>query len=411
MLRTLAAFEGWPLNVGLQACARTDEAGGARRRSSRPARSGSRSTRTTARTRSSSTRRCATPKRTTSRSRSTPTGCTSQRELEDTVAAIAGRTVHAYHVEGTGGGHVPDLIGLVREANVLCSSTTPTAAVRASRRRRARGDDPPRTTAGTRGCRRMSRSSASGSTRPRWPPRDRSTSSARSRSSTPTRRAWAGSARPCAGRSSSPTSMKGWRATEAGSAWPDLPDEAATRSTTTSGSCATSPRSRSSRRSSTASPTRSARSGRATWPTSSCGSRRFFGVKPEAVIKGGAPAWGPLGEGNASRRALGADPLRRRLGRSWPGAGGCRGHLRVGCGAGRGARWAPRHPSPARGRARLPGRHPGIALVEPGDDADRRRPGRRDRDAGRPDAGRRAGRRGAPQPALPAALTVSSDPG
>jgi urease subunit alpha len=47
-------------------------------------------------------------------------------ELEDTIAAIAGRTVHAYHVEGTGGGHVPDLIGLVREANVICSSTTPT---------------------------------------------------------------------------------------------------------------------------------------------------------------------------------------------------------------------------------------------------------------------------------------------
>jgi urease subunit alpha len=47
-------------------------------------------------------------------------------ELEDTVAAIAGRTVHAYHVEGSGGGHVPDLIGLVREANVICSSTTPT---------------------------------------------------------------------------------------------------------------------------------------------------------------------------------------------------------------------------------------------------------------------------------------------
>jgi urease subunit alpha len=47
-------------------------------------------------------------------------------ELEDTVAAIAGRTVHAYHVEGAGGGHVPDLLGLVREANVICSSTTPT---------------------------------------------------------------------------------------------------------------------------------------------------------------------------------------------------------------------------------------------------------------------------------------------
>jgi urease subunit alpha len=47
-------------------------------------------------------------------------------ELEDTVEAIAGRAVHAYHVEGTGGGHVPDLIGLVGEPNVVCSSTTPT---------------------------------------------------------------------------------------------------------------------------------------------------------------------------------------------------------------------------------------------------------------------------------------------
>ena len=47
-------------------------------------------------------------------------------ELDDTVAAINGRTVHAYHVEGAGGGHVPDVLGLVRYANVICSSTTPT---------------------------------------------------------------------------------------------------------------------------------------------------------------------------------------------------------------------------------------------------------------------------------------------
>ncbi len=47
-------------------------------------------------------------------------------ELEDTIAAIAGRTIHAYHVEGSGGGHVPDLLGLVREPNIICSSTTPT---------------------------------------------------------------------------------------------------------------------------------------------------------------------------------------------------------------------------------------------------------------------------------------------
>src|SRR5262249_33516098 len=46
-------------------------------------------------------------------------------ELEDTVEAIGGRAVHAYHVEGAGGGHVPDLIGIVREPNVGGSSTTP----------------------------------------------------------------------------------------------------------------------------------------------------------------------------------------------------------------------------------------------------------------------------------------------
>ena len=47
-------------------------------------------------------------------------------ELQDTVEAIAGRAIHAYHVEGSGGGHIPDLIAIVREPNVFCSSTTPT---------------------------------------------------------------------------------------------------------------------------------------------------------------------------------------------------------------------------------------------------------------------------------------------
>jgi urease subunit alpha len=45
--------------------------------------------------------------------------------LDDTVAAIAGRTVHAYHVEGSGGGH-PDVIRIASEANIIGSSTTPT---------------------------------------------------------------------------------------------------------------------------------------------------------------------------------------------------------------------------------------------------------------------------------------------
>ncbi|HSE71714.1 MAG TPA: urease subunit alpha [Nocardioidaceae bacterium] len=44
--------------------------------------------------------------------------------LEDTLEATRGRTVHAYHVEG-GGGH-PDLLRIVEQPHVLCSSTTPT---------------------------------------------------------------------------------------------------------------------------------------------------------------------------------------------------------------------------------------------------------------------------------------------
>ena len=53
-------------------------------------------------------------------------------ELQDTVAAIGGRAIHAYHVEGSCGGHIPDLIGLVREPSVICSSTTPTIPYGAS---------------------------------------------------------------------------------------------------------------------------------------------------------------------------------------------------------------------------------------------------------------------------------------
>ncbi len=46
--------------------------------------------------------------------------------VEDTIAAIAGRTIHAYHTEGAGGGHAPDIIRLAGLPNVLPSSTNPT---------------------------------------------------------------------------------------------------------------------------------------------------------------------------------------------------------------------------------------------------------------------------------------------
>jgi urease subunit alpha len=46
--------------------------------------------------------------------------------VDDTIAAFEGRTIHAFHTEGAGGGHAPDILRLVGEANVLPSSTNPT---------------------------------------------------------------------------------------------------------------------------------------------------------------------------------------------------------------------------------------------------------------------------------------------
>lgn len=46
--------------------------------------------------------------------------------LEDTLAAIKGRTIHMYHTEGAGGGHAPDIIAVAGRMNCLPSSTNPT---------------------------------------------------------------------------------------------------------------------------------------------------------------------------------------------------------------------------------------------------------------------------------------------
>ncbi len=46
--------------------------------------------------------------------------------VEDTLAAIRGRTIHMYHTEGAGGGHAPDIIRVAGVANCLPSSTNPT---------------------------------------------------------------------------------------------------------------------------------------------------------------------------------------------------------------------------------------------------------------------------------------------
>ncbi|HEX8665843.1 MAG TPA: urease subunit alpha, partial [Beijerinckiaceae bacterium] len=46
--------------------------------------------------------------------------------VEDTIAAFKGRTIHAFHTEGAGGGHAPDIIRVAGLPNVLPSSTNPT---------------------------------------------------------------------------------------------------------------------------------------------------------------------------------------------------------------------------------------------------------------------------------------------
>ncbi len=125
MLATFAAFERIPVNIGLQPSARTDVAGGLDPAIEAGACGlkihedwGAYPDIIDATLRAADAHDIAVCLHTDSLNEST--------ELEGTVAAIAGRTVHAYHVEGSGGGHIPDAIGLSREPNVVCSSTTPT---------------------------------------------------------------------------------------------------------------------------------------------------------------------------------------------------------------------------------------------------------------------------------------------
>ena len=125
MDKTLRAFEFLPVNLGLQASARTDVPGQVERVLEAGACGlkihedwGAYPEIIDATLRSADAHDVAVCLHTD--------GLNESCELEDTVAAIGGRAVHAYHVEGAGGGHVPDLIGITREPNVVCSSTTPT---------------------------------------------------------------------------------------------------------------------------------------------------------------------------------------------------------------------------------------------------------------------------------------------
>ncbi len=301
-------------------------------------------------------------------------------ELEDTVAAIAGRTVHAYHVEGSGGGHVPDLIALVREANVICSSTTPTIPWGVSA-----ADEGVQMTVLNHGATfgvaedlALIRERTHPATMAAEGPLHElgaiqivnSDSQGMGRIMETVRRTF-----------QLADAMKAWRATDAGSGHPGLPEDGdddnarvlrylakvTIESAITHGV---------SGHVGTLSPGRLADI--VLWRPA------YFGVKPELVIKGGHPAWAPLGEGNATveraeptryapewaGRAHGApsvsalfvsgsaDPaaLRRRLdtGRELLAVAGCRGLTRASLALNRAT--AQVHVDPADGRVTLAGR-------------------------------------------------------
>jgi urease subunit alpha len=247
-------------------------------------------------------------------------------ELEDTVAAIAGRTVHAYHVEGAGGGHVPDLIGLVREANVICSSTTPTLPF---------GTNAPAEHVA------MTLLNHGGN----WAvPTDLQLVRERIHPATmaaegPLHELGAiqiiNSDAQGMGRIGEVLrrtiqlahAMKGWRRSPGGQGWPQLPSEDSAgpdgddneRVLRYLAKCTIEP----AITHGLADLVGSLRPGRLAdivlWRPA------FFGVKPEAVLKGGYRAWGPLGEGNASLER--SEPTRYRP--DWGGIEGAAPGLAV----------------------------------------------------------------------------------
>jgi urease subunit alpha len=250
-------------------------------------------------------------------------------ELEDTVAAIGGRAIHAYHVEGSGGGHIPDLIGLVREPNIICSSTTPTIPYGVN----AAAEHPEMIIAvhGGSAIDPGDRVLASERVHPKTmaaegPLHDlgaisiiNSDSQGMGRIGETVRRTW-----------QLAHAMKAWRAIEAGEYWPDSPvvrrlvprqpdslrddgmgaddNERALRylakytiePALTHGIAGEV---------GTLAPGRLADI--ALWKPA------YFGVRPELILKAGHFAWGAIGEGNASVEA--AEP--RRYGPHWGGLG------------------------------------------------------------------------------------------
>jgi urease subunit alpha len=235
-------------------------------------------------------------------------------ELEDTVASIAGRTVHAYHVEGSGGGHVPDLIGLVREPNVICSSTTPTIPWG-----RSAADETVAMTVLSHGASfaipedlALVRERLHPATMAAEGPLHElgaiqivnSDSQGMGRMMETVRRTF-----------QLAHAMKAWRATAAGAGHPGLPPEETEDDNARVLRYLAKVTIEPAITHGLADHVGSLRAGRLAdivlWKPA------YFGVKPTLVVKGGHVAWAPLGEGNASVRN--AEPT--RFGPDWAGLG------------------------------------------------------------------------------------------
>ncbi len=346
-------------------------------------------------------------------------GLNESTELEGTIAAIGGRTIHAYHVEGAGGGHVPDVLGLVRVPNVLCSSTTPglpwgraadlehtDMILLVHEGNPGLADD----VAGARERVRATTMAAEG------PLHDlgaisivNSDSQGMGRIGETIRRTW-----------QLAHAMKAWRASELGAGWPDAPTARRLRprppdSLTDDGlGLDDNERVLSYLAKHTAEPAivhgiadevGSLAPGRSAdivlWEPAT------FGVRPLMVIKGGVVAWSAMGEGNAS--VHGAEPT--RYGPDWGGDGRGGGEavddVRLARRVRRRHRRRPRHPSRG-GRRRWDARaHPGRPPRQHRRPRRRRLARRRRGHDRRTRARLRAGRRGAVVPEVPAGLAAA----
>ena len=312
MLRTFEAFERLPVNLGLQASARTDVPGFAERAIA----SGAIGLKVHEDWGASA--RIIDATLTIAEAFDVAVclhtdGLNESGELEETVAAIAGRTIHAYHVEGTGGGHIPDLLGIVAEPNVICSSTTPTlpygratAAEHADMILIVHEGNPslPEDVAAARERINPKTMAAEG------PLHElgaisivNSDSQGMGRIGETVRRTW-----------QLADAMKAWRASEAGAGWPDalpLGNDDNERVLRYLAKYTVEPARAHGLRDEVGSLTPGHLADLVLWEPAS------FGAKPAAVMKGGAIAWGPIGEGNAS--VHGAEPT--AFGPDWGGTG------------------------------------------------------------------------------------------